>query len=373
MKRIFSLIAISMLITGIAFGQMTSGNVAGSVKDATGAAIPHAKVSVTSESTGVTTSTVANGAGEFLIQNLLPATYDVKTDAPGFAPSDVKGVHVELNATATANVTLSLGSQAETVEVSANSSSLLDTTTQNLTTTFTNQELSALPTANVGLGVLNVSLLSPGVASSGGLGIGVGPSVGGQRPRNNNFTIEGIDNNNKAVTGPLVYMPTDAVGNFTLITSQFSPEFGHSSGGQFNTTVLSGTNTFHGRAYEYFQNRNLNAAQGIAGGKVPNPRYDNNKYGAQVGGPILHNKLFFFVNFERNTIGQAQSYYLCAPTAAGLTDLSSLAASYGFSSTNLAQYLKYEPVGGAQVDAKSDNACFNPTDPIRRTPRACRH
>jgi hypothetical protein len=363
MKRIFSFLAISMLVTGIAFSQTTSGNVAGSVKDATGAALPNATVTATSESTGVTTSIVTNGEGEFLIQNLLPATYDVKTVATGFAVAIVKGVHVQLNSTATANVVLSLGSEAQTVEVNATSSSLLDTTTQNLTTTFSNQELSILPTATVGEGVLNVSLLSPGVASSGGLGIGVGPSVGGQRPRNNNFTIEGIDNNNKAVTGPLVYLPTDAVGSFTLITNQFSPEFGHSSGGQFNTTSLSGTNKFHGRLYEYFQNRNLNSAQGIAGGKVPNPRYDNNKYGGQLGGPILRDKLFFFVNFERNTIGQSDSYYLCAPTATGLTDLSSLAATYGFSANNLQQYLKYEPtanyLGGAQVDATNDNACFN--------------
>ena len=97
------------------------------------------------------------------------------------------------------------------------------------------------------------------MASSGGIGIETGPSVGGQRPRNNNFTIEGIDNNDKGVTGPLVYIPNDAVGEFSLITNQFAPEFGHSSGGQFNTNIISGTNQFHGVAYEYFDNRNLNA------------------------------------------------------------------------------------------------------------------
>jgi hypothetical protein len=367
-KKIFSLAAVSLLVSGIAFAQTTSGNVAGSVKDATGAAVPHAAIVLTSESTGVETTTVSNAAGEFLIQNLLPADYDVKTVAPGFAPSLIKGIHVELNSTVTANVNLSVGTQA-VVEVNADVSALLDTTSQNLTSTFSNEELSLLPTAATGVGVLNVSLLSPGVASSGGLGIGVGPSVGGQRPRNNNFTIEGIDNNDKAVTGPLVYLPNDAVGSFTLITNQFSPEFGHSSGGQFNTTTLSGTNKFHGRAYEYFQNRNLNAAQGIAGGKVPNPRYDNNRYGGQLGGPILRDKLFFFANYERNTIGQSQTYYLCAPTPAGLATISSL--PYGFSATNLAQYTKYEPaanyLGGAQVTAGTltsdgnDNACFNQT------------
>ena len=189
----------------------------------------------------------------------------------------------------------------------------------------------------------------------------VGPSIGGQRPRNNNFEIEGVDNNNKAVTGPLVYLPNDAVGSFTLITNQFSPEFGHSSGGQFNTTVVSGTNKFHGRLYEYFQNRNLNAESGIAGGKIANPKYDNNRYGGQIGGPILRDKLFFFANYERNTLGQNASGYDCVPTSAGVATLNSLATSYGFSATNLQQYTKYVPLpnflGGAQVSAANDNAC----------------
>jgi hypothetical protein len=160
-----------------------------------------------------------------------------------------------------------------------------------------------------------------------------------------------------------VYLPNEAVGSFTLITNQFSPEFGHSSGGQFNTTVVSGTNQFHGKVYEYFQNRNLNAAQGIAGGKVPNPRYDNNRYGAQLGGPIVKDKLFFFANYERNEVGQAQSYYLCTPTAAGLSQLNALSGTYGFSANNLTEYAKYTPaanyLGGAQVTAANDNACFN--------------
>ncbi len=128
------------------------------------------------------------------------------------------------------------------MEVSAQAGVALDTTTVQLQQTFETKELQDLPTATTGLGVLNVSLLVPGVASSGAVGAGTGPSVGGQRPRANNYTIEGIDNNNKSVTGPLVYIPNDAVGEFTLITNQFSPEFGHSAGGQFNTIVRSGTN-----------------------------------------------------------------------------------------------------------------------------------
>jgi hypothetical protein len=369
---VIAAIVIVSLSTNPAYGQATSGNLAGVVKDSTGAAVPKASITATNESTGVTSTTTSNGAGEFLIQNLPASDYDLKAAAAGFTSSTLNGIHVVLNSTATANIALAVGAQTTSVEVTAAASATLDTTTQNLTTSFGNDELSSIPSATIGgasmtgggqSGVLNVSLLSPGVASSGGLGIGSGPSIGGQRPRNNNFEIEGVDNNNKAVTGELVYLPNDSVGNFTLITNQFAPEFGHSSGGQFNTTVLSGTNRVHGRVYEYFQNRNLNAESGTAGGKVPNPKFDNNRYGGQVGGPIIHDKLFFFANYERNTINVNQSGYVCVPTGAGLADINGLAS--GFSTVNLQQYMKYTPAatlqgtGGTGLDASLDNACFN--------------
>jgi hypothetical protein len=364
MRRILlaAILSILFLVTGISRAQITSGDLVGTVKDATGAVVPNASAIAVNEDTKVTYKTTANSAGEIHIGNLPAGNYDLTVTATGFSTYSLKGITIDINKTSTVPLTLSV-STTQSVEVSAEAGVALDTTTTNLTTTFSTEELASLPTAAVGLGVLNTSLLSPGVASTGGIGIGVGPSVGGQRPRNNNFTIEGIDNNNKAVTGPLVYVPNDSVGNFTLITNQFAPEFGHSSGGQFNTTVISGSNHFHGAVYEYFQNRNLNAASGIAGGKVPNPRYDNNRYGGQVGGPILKDKLFFFVNYERNTIGQSASYYLCTPTSAGLSQLNSLAGTYGFNATNLQQYAKYMPAanafGGAQVTDVNDNACGN--------------
>jgi hypothetical protein len=353
-------LAFSAATVGVAVGQATSGDLVGTVRDSSGALLPGASVVIKDEATGVSTTLTAGTSGEFHASNLLPDRYSITVTAAGFQPYTLRGVTIDLNKTSTENITLSVGTSS-TVEVSADAGVVLDTTTTNLTTTFSNEELSALPTASVGLGVINTSLLSPGVASTGGIGIGVGPSIGGQRPRNNNFEIEGIDNNNKAVTGPLVYLPNDSVGNFTLITNQFSPEFGHSSGGQFNTTVVSGANKFHGKLYEYFQNRNLNAASGTALTKVPNPRYDNNRYGGQLGGPIFRDKLFFFASFERNTIGQSQSYQLCTPTASGFAALSGAASA--FSATNLAQYIKNVPVagitgaGGGGIDASLDSAC----------------
>ncbi len=129
--------------------------------------------------------------------------------------------------------------------------------------------------------------------------------MGGQRPYNNNFTVEGVDNNNKAVTGNLITVPNDAVENFTLLANQFNTEFGHSSGGQFNTTIRSGTNNFHGSVYEYFRNRNLNAVDNFYAlqGLTSNPRFDSNRYGGTFGAPIIRNRLFFFTNFERQGVG----------------------------------------------------------------------
>ena len=352
------------LAAGSAFAQTTSGDIAGTIKDASGAVVPNASVTVKNEETGVTVKVTAGNSGDFHASNLLPGKYDLSVTANGFQPSRLNGVLVELNKTSTSDVSLSVGTST-TVEVVADAGAVLDTTTTNLSQTFSNVELSNLPTTSTGFGVINASLLSPGVASAGGIGIGTGPSVGGQRPRNNNFTIEGIDNNDKAVTGPLIYIPNDAVGSFTLITNQFSPEFGHSSGGQFNTNIVSGTNHFHGKLYEYFQNRDLNAGIGSEVNKPAlRPRYDNNRYGAQIGGPIFHDKLFFFANFERNSIGQNPSIFSCVPTAAGKATLAGLT---GFNANNLAQFLKYTPAatftgtGGAGIDAGSDAACFNQT------------
>ena len=372
MKRFASLglVLLLILFAGTsALAQMTSGELVGAVRDATGAAIASAQVKAVNNDTKVETDTRTNGSGEYRIPNLPYGNYNVSASAPGFTTVSKTNFAVEVNHTATVQFDLAPAGSSQTILVSADAGLALDTTTTQLQQTFSAEEVSNLPTATVGLGVLNLSLLSPNVGTSGGIGAGTGPSVGGQRPRANNFTIEGIDNNDKSVTGPLLYVPNDAVGNFTLITNQFSPEFGHSAGGQFNTVVTSGTNTFHGRAYEYFENRNLNAIDAVtarsfqAGTKPFNPRYDNNRYGGQLGGPILKDKLFFFGNFERQSIGQSLTYALCTPIASGLAALKSVP---GLNQTNLGIYEKYIPAapGTVGVDASNDSVCGNqPTGP----------
>ena len=333
--KIFAEMALVVLLGSFAVGQAVSGDLVGLVVDKTGAVVPNAAITVVNEATNVKASTTTNAGGEYRFSNLPIGIYDVTASATGFGAETLKGVTIDLNKANNARITLGLGEVATTVDVT-DVAPAIDTTTAQVSTTYDTKQTQDLPTASVGLGVLNLSLLQAGVGSSGGVGAGTGPSVGGQRPRNNNFTIEGVDNNDKGVTGPLTYVPNDAVGNFTLLQNQFSPEFGHSTGGQFNTVILSGTNSFHGRLYEYLQNRNFNAIdvsrknQGI----TKNPRYDNNRFGGQVGGPVFRNKLFFFANYEYNPIGQASTpaSAVFAPTAAGFATLAGVG---GLSATNL--------------------------------------
>ena len=334
------LIGAALLPSGVV-GQAISGDLVGTVYDASGAVVSHATVVAINEATNAKATTATNPSGEYRFSNLLVGKYDLTVSAAGFSATTLRAVPVELNKTATANLSLEVGKLATTLEVSG-AAPLIDTTTAQMETTYETKQMQDLPSASIGLGVINLSLLQAGVASTGGLGAGTGPSIGGQRPRNNDFTIEGVDNNDKGVTGPLIQVPNDAVANFSLVSNQFSPEFGHSTGGQFNQVVTSGTNSFHGRAYEYFQNRNLNALDTslINQGVTKVPRYDNNRFGGQVGGPIFKDKLFFFVNYEQNPIGQSQSpgSPLLAPTAAGYNTLLGMA---GVSNTNVTTLQKY--------------------------------
>lgn len=358
-------------LAGRLSAQAISGDVVGTVVDKTGAAVPDAAIEVENIATGVKTNTMANSVGEFRFGNLAVGTYTIRAKKASFATTTITDFAVELNKTKSITITLEVGQQSMTVEVSG-ATPLINTTNAHIDTTYDTKVTADLPVAAQGLGVLNLSLLQAGVSTSGGVGAGTGPAVGGQRPRDNNFTIEGVDNNNKSVTGPLVIVPNDAVQEFSALTNQFSPEFGHSNAGQFNTVVKTGTNDIHGGAFGYFQNRNFNAIdqsviQALGPG-ASNPRFDDNRYGGQAGGPIVKNKLFYFGDFEYRTRGQASvaAGGLCAPTAAGYTTIQSIP---NISSTNLGILQKYAgnaPTGGNcnNVPAKDPAGNANTTKSI---------
>ena len=347
------------------FGQATDANLLGTAIDATGAVVPNASVVLTNEATGVKVTTATDANGQYRFNNMPIGRYDLTVSAKGFATQTMKAFDLQLNKNVTSNVTLAVGAVSSTVEVSE-AAATIDTTTAQVQTTFEANQIADLPiieNANGLFGALNLSLLSAGVASSGGVGQGTGPSVGGQRPMNNNFMIEGVDNNNKTITGPLVYVPTDATAEFTLLENQYGSEFGHSTGGQFNTVIKSGTNEVHGDVYEYFQNRNLNAIDQSfqRQGFRSNPRFDQNKLGATIGGPIIKDKLFYFGNFEYAPLGEALTNLtpVESPTTAGYALLNGMS---GLSQTNLGILKKYVPAAPSQngTDATTVNGVSIP-------------
>jgi hypothetical protein len=342
MRLCVAALLAAILSAPVVFGQAIDGDVVGTVFDGTGAAVPNARVTLENVATGVGMAANTGGNGTYRFSNILIGAYTVGVSAPSFAGTLVKDVQIDLNKTTTVNVTLQPATVKADVTV-VEAPVQLDTTTAQIGTSYSERAAEDLAIAsNAGDGALNLALLDGGVASSGGVGDGAGPAVGGQRPRSNNFTVEGVDDNRKDTTGPTTLVPNEAVAEFTSLQNQYSAEFGHSGGGQFNTVIKNGGNVIHGSLFEYLQNRNLDAVdQDLARqGIRSNPRYDNNRFGGEIGGPIRKNSLFYYGLYEYNPVGLAStvSQAVWAPTAAGYQTLNSMP---GLSQTNLGVLEKY--------------------------------
>ena len=333
----------------LGFGQATDGIIVGNVVDASGSAVMQATVTATNKDTGVKYTSGTNETGGYRLNNVPVGRYDVSAASKGFATAVMADVQLDLNHTATVNLVLAVGTLTTQVDVTE-SQAQIDTSTAQLQATYDSRaamDVGAAGTSKLvgGAGIWNLSLLGAGVTSSGGVGQGTGPSVAGQRPENNSFNIDGVGNDDHYVTGPQVYISNEAVQQFNIVQNQFSAEFGGGSGGIFNAIVKTGTNSIHGSVYEYMQNRKLDAvdASNWQQGLTSLPRYDFNRLGATIGGPILKDKLFYFGNFEYAPLGQAAqpAGTVYAPTAAGLSILSGMS---NVSQTNLGVFKQYVPV-----------------------------
>src|SRR6267142_5174845 len=337
MRRSTALIltALLLLLTGsVTFSQAITGRLRGQILDPSGGAVPQAQVVVTNQRTGVTATLTTTSAGTYELPSILPSLYKVSVEAKGFKGFLKIDIPVLADQDNVVNVQLELGPSSETVEVTAGAVAV-QTSSAALNNNFMATDVEGLPTAAGTLNgsPLNLAVLAPNVVAQPGGVKGVGESVGGTRPRENSFNVDGVDDNNLAVTGPNSTVIPDAVAEFTLQTNQFSAETGHSSGGQFNLVTKTGTNALHGSAYEYFQNRNLNAMDNltqaaIAAKTIPGqPAYDNNLFGANLGGPIIRNKLHFFGNYEYTDLhGDGNATFLNAPTTDGLATMQAMAA-----------------------------------------------
>jgi hypothetical protein len=230
-----------------------------------------------------------------------------------------------------------LAIQGATAEVGVTTGAEIIQLNPELVNTFDANQIVNLPfTAPLGANaVLNLATLAPGTTTQGGGVLGEGGSIGGTRPRMNNFTVDGLDDNRVDITGSITNVIQDAVSEFTLVTNQFSADLGHSAGGQFNVVTKSGTNEWHGTAGIVNNNRHYNAfdniqkqAQGCDSGPCDKPRTDFNSASGTVGGPIIKDKAFFYGGYQRVWAGFAgSSTTLESPTAAGITNLNTLASS----------------------------------------------
>ncbi len=329
-----AIVAVSILILGgVAVAQRNTGTLRGQVVDPSGAVLPSIEVTLSSQETGVVSKSTTTSAGTYNFPSLIPGLYRLSVEATGFKGFIKKDIQVVANQDSVADAKLTLGVASETIEVSGGAVQV-DTGSSSLNHTFDAKDVE-LPNAAGALNnsPLNLAVLAANVTAQPGGTTGIGGSVGGTRPRDNNFTVDGVDDNNLNGTGPNSTVIPDAVAEFNLTTNQFSAEYGHSAGGQFSVISKTGTNNWHGSGEWYNQNRNYNSLDNltknsIASGSLPGkPAYDNNRFGGTIGGPIVKGKFFIFGAYEYTTLhGQGTPTPLIQPTAAGLATAESLAA-----------------------------------------------
>ena len=361
----FAAIFFALSCVWVAQAQVTTGGIRGVVTDPNGAVVVGAKVTLGQKSTNTPRTAQTSDSGQFEFNNIpVGDDYTILVEAANFKSLTLTDVKVQLNQITDLPAQLTVGAVGESVTVTAGGAELVDTTTNNLSKSFSPRQVVELAqTSLAGAGVNNLALIAPNVSSSGGVGVGTGGSVGGQRPRNNNFMLDGIDNNDKGVTGPQSYISPEEVAEFSLLQNQFSAEFGRSNGGQFVTVTKSGTNDFHGTLYGFFRNRRFNALDNqlkLAGiTREENPRLDYFRGGANFsgplhlprfgeGGPSIYNgkdKLFFFASYERLQQGSgASASPIGSPTAAGFATLGTIP---GLSATNLGVLRQFLPTAAA--------------------------
>jgi len=319
MKRlIYLLLAVVLLLslgTRNAFAQANaSAALQGTITDQSDAAIKGAKLAITSKEQGWTRSSETSDAGFYRFELLPAGTYSIKVNASGFATAEAKDVELQVGATTTQNFALKPGSVSETIEVTS-AAPLVDQLKMDVSTNITPQQIQELPL--IGRDIADLAYLSPGVKSADSYDPTKNRysilSVNGQGGRNVNVTVNGVDNKDNTVGGPVMQLPAEAVQEFQVSTQRFSAVNGRSEGAAINVITKSGTNKYHGSAFGFFRDLALNAADKLPNpslnpcpggeGSLPvchvTPPYSRQWFGGSIGGPIKKDKLFAFFAMER--------------------------------------------------------------------------
>jgi len=308
---------VFLLPVPYAGAQSTGGRIRGTVTDESGGAIVGAKVTLINEGTNVSREVQTSAAGEYLFLEVPVGSYEVDVNQQGFKKSAHKGIVLVLNEIATVDITLQVGSNVDTVEVTG-APPVIDTTTTQLGAVMTDQSMRELPLNS--RNTYQLLQLQPGVQSQLGADLFYGSSnpgvvsVNGGRGRSNNYMVNGGDGNDIFVNGPAIQPSPDAIEEFRVLTNTFDAEYGRNSGSVVNVVTKSGTNSVHGDVYEFFRNKVLNT-KGFFDSTAPD--YKQNQFGATLGGPIKKDRTFLFGSYEGDRLRQGiSSGQVFLPTAA---------------------------------------------------------
>ena len=300
--------------------QAQTASISGTIGDATGAGVPEATVSAKNAATGATRTATTDNSGTYSIPNMAVGQYDVSVEKQGFSTLHFQSVQITVAQNLTLNGSLAVGAVTESVDVAGSSVPAINLEDAQLSNVVDERRILDLPL--ITRDPYSLVLLSPGtLQTSSSLG---GFSVNGQRERNNNFLLDGTDNNDASVPGipgGISSINPDSTQEFRVITNNFLPEFGRNSGAIVDIVTRSGSNEFHGNAYEY--NRvNAMAARDFFN-PTPDPQnpFVRNQFGFSLGGPIVKDKTFFFANTEWDRFRTTLTNSATVPTQAFKTGI----------------------------------------------------
>jgi len=308
---------LAALVFGSAVSAQTTGTIRGTVKDPSGAVVPGAEITVTLLGTDTNRTVPTDKDGDYEIAELAVGHYSLAIDAPGFKKFIVKDVEVTIGHVIVVNAALEVGASAQTVTVEA-AAAQVETTSTQLGAVMNDTAISQLPLNT--RDTYQLLQLQPGVQSQLGSNLFYGSdrpgvvSVNGGRGRSNNYMVNGGDANDAFVNLPAVQPSPDAIEEFRVITNTFDAEYGRNSGAVVNVVTKSGTNDWHGDAFEFFRNKVLNA-RGFFDSVKPDSK--QNQFGGTIGGPLWKDHTFFFTSYEGRRIRKGiSSDVVTAPTGA---------------------------------------------------------
>jgi len=317
-RSLSTVVIMFLALAATALAQTTSARIEGSVQDQTGAVVPNAKVTVVHVQTQIKSETSSNTAGYFLVPALANGTYNLTVEAPGFRKFALNGIVVDVGASVNQIVKLEVGQTSDSVQVEATNVTV-QTTESSISRVITMRDIDTLP--QLGRTPITLAAFQPGTSYGGASSQGDATfsRVNGQRQGSNNTTLDGIDVNDAVVPRmglSLTANNTDSVGEFRIITQGAKAEYGRNSGGQVELITRSGSNQYHGAAFDYLRNTDLNAGDFFNNSVgAAKPLLIQNIYGASFGGPIKHDKLFIFGNYQGRQTHSTISRVRTVPTA----------------------------------------------------------